>query len=74
MPTTLLPELSRSTTEAVRRVLDRTRYGDMKQRRRVEADEPEARPNDTGRAWADMEIDLAQGVAGRVEIVLKEIR
>jgi DNA-directed RNA polymerase specialized sigma24 family protein len=52
---------------AVRRVLDRTRYGDMKQRRRVEADEPEARTDETTRAWADMEIDLAQGVGKLTE-------
>jgi DNA-directed RNA polymerase specialized sigma24 family protein len=52
---------------AVRRVLDRTRYGDMKQRRRVDANEPEAQTNETTRAWADLEIDLAQGVGRLTE-------
>lgn len=60
------PERSAFQT-AVRRVLDRTRYGDMKQRRRVDADEPEARTSQSTRAWADLEIDLAQGVGKLTE-------
>jgi hypothetical protein len=47
---------------AVRRVLDRTRYDEAKQRRRVEASDREASADAAGRDWADLQIDLAQGV------------
>jgi len=48
---------------AVRRVLDRTRYESVKQRRRAELTEQADAPKSPSRDWTDMEIDLAQGVA-----------
>jgi hypothetical protein len=47
---------------AVRRVLDRSRYDAAKQRRRAEMTDQADAPSATSRDWADMEIDLAQGV------------
>lgn len=47
---------------AVRRVLDRTRYDAIKQRRRADVTDHEAADNAPTRDWADLEIDLAQGV------------
>jgi RNA polymerase sigma factor (sigma-70 family) len=47
---------------AVRRVLDRTRYGDERQRRLERTTEHEAEDRPAARDWADLEIDLAQGV------------
>jgi hypothetical protein len=47
---------------AVRRVLDRTRYDEVKQRRRADMTDHEARDNAPARDWADLEIDLAHGV------------
>jgi DNA-directed RNA polymerase specialized sigma24 family protein len=47
---------------AVRRVLDRTRYDTVKQRRRAELDDQPEAPSKPSRDWADVEIDLTQGV------------
>ena len=47
---------------AVRRVLERTRYGEIKQRRRADMADHEAQENAPARDWADLEIDLAHGV------------
>ncbi len=47
---------------AVRRVLDRTRYEAVKQRRRTEATDQQAPENFATRDWADLDIDLAQGI------------
>jgi hypothetical protein len=57
---------------AVRRVLDRSRYDTAKQRRRGELnDQPDA-PSKPSRDWADVEIDLTQGV-GRLTAREREI-
>jgi hypothetical protein len=47
---------------AVRRVLDRTRYDATKQRRRADVTADETAAAAPTRDWADLEIDLAQGV------------
>jgi hypothetical protein len=47
----------------VRRVLDRSRYDENKQRRRAEMTEQETPDDKATRTWADLQIDLAQGVA-----------
>jgi hypothetical protein len=47
---------------AVRRVLDRSRYDEIKQRRNADVTDHEAQDAIPDRNWADLEIDLAQGV------------
>ena len=47
---------------AVRRVLDRSRYDEIKQRRNADVTDHEPRDAAPAREWADLEIDLAQGV------------
>jgi len=48
---------------AVRRVLDRSRYDEIKQRRNADLSESDAPAAARERDWADLEIDLAQGVS-----------
>jgi DNA-directed RNA polymerase specialized sigma24 family protein len=52
---------------AVRRVLDRTRYDANKQRRRTDVTADETAATAPARDWADLEIDLAQGVGKLTE-------
>jgi hypothetical protein len=57
---------------AVRRVLDRSRYDAAKQRRRAEMTDEAETASKPSRDWADVEIDLAQGV-GRLTTREREI-
>ena len=52
---------------AVRRVLDRSRYDAVKQRRLADLTDHEDAPSKPSRDWADVEIDLAQGVGKLTE-------
>ena len=52
---------------AVRRVLDRSRYDAVKQRRVAVLTDHEDAPRNPSRNWADVEIDLAQGVGNLTE-------
>jgi sigma-70-like protein len=47
---------------AVRRVLDRSRYDEVKQRRNVDVSEHEGPVAARDRDWVDLEIDLTQGI------------